>query len=72
MTRERPDDDTTRLQRHRDAKRRKGMKLVRIWVPDSNAPGFKNEAERQASLLRGAPEELEALRFIESVGWPDE
>ena len=72
MTRERPDDGMTRLQRHRDAKRRKGMKLVRIWVPDSNAPGFKNEAERQASLLRGAPEELEALRFIESVGWPDE
>jgi hypothetical protein len=72
MTRERPDSTTTKLERHRNAKRHKGMKRVRIWVPDPTAPGFREEAERQAALLRGAPEELEALRFIEAVRWPDE
>ena len=49
------------------------MKLVRIWVPDPQAPGFAEEARRQAALLRGAPEEQEALDFIEAVmdtdGW---
>lgn len=43
------------------------MKLLRVWVPDPHAPGFREEAERQASLLRGAPEEHEALDFIEAA-----
>lgn len=31
------------------------------------APGFQAEAHRQALLLRGAPEEAEALDFIEAA-----
>jgi hypothetical protein len=38
--------------------------LLRIWVPDPRAQGFSQEAERQANLLRRAPEESEALDFI--------
>jgi Protein of unknown function (DUF3018) len=50
------------------------MKLLRIWVPDPNAPGFAEEVRRQAALLRGAPEEEEALDFIEAAAretWPE-
>lgn len=43
------------------------MKLLRVWVPDPHAPGFREEALRQAALLRKAPEEREALDFIEAV-----
>ena len=43
------------------------MRLLRIWVPDPHASGFPEEAHRQALLLRGAPEEREALDFIEAV-----
>jgi hypothetical protein len=43
------------------------MKLLRVWVPDPRAPGFQEEAHRQALLLRGAPEESEALDFIEAA-----
>lgn len=46
---------------------RKGMKMLRIWVPDTKAPGFAAEARRQAALLRDAPEEREALDFIEAA-----
>ncbi len=46
---------------------RKGMKLLRIWVPDTKAPGFAAEARRQAALLRDAPEQREALDFIEAA-----
>ena len=49
------------------------MKLLRICVPDPNAPGFREEAERQAALLRGSPEEAEAMAFIEAAAaWPEE
>ncbi len=43
------------------------MKLVRIWVPDPNAPGFNAASRREAELLRGAPEEQEALDFIDAA-----
>ncbi len=42
-----------------------GRRLLGIWVPDTSAPGFAAEAARQARLLRGAPEEAEALDYIE-------
>lgn len=66
------DDGLTRCQRYRRRQREKGMKLVRVWVPDPSAPSFRAAAMRQAALLRGAEEELEALRFIDlAVEWPD-
>jgi mRNA interferase MazF len=43
------------------------MRLLRVWVPDPHAPGFLEEAHRQARLLRNAPEEREALDFIEAA-----
>lgn len=54
-----------KFRRYRGRQAAKGMKLLRMWVPDPNAPGFRDEAERQARLLRGASEEAEALDFIE-------
>jgi hypothetical protein len=60
-------DGFSKFQRYRSAKQARGMKLLRLWVPDSSAPGFHEEAERQAALLRGAPEERDALEFISEV-----
>jgi len=49
----------------------KGMRLLRVWVPDTRRPVFVSEAERQARLLCERPEETEALRFIEAAfDWP--
>ncbi len=68
-------DGQDRFQRYRANKHSRGMKLLRVWVPDPAAPGFVEEARRQAQLLRGAPEEIEAVEFIEAVanteGWTD-
>ena len=66
-------DGVDKFQRLRANRRARGMKLLRIWVPDTKAPGFAAEARRQAARLRDAPEEKEALDFIEAVmdtdGW---
>ena len=62
-----------KFKRYRISKRAKGMKLLRLWVPDPTAPGFAEEARRQAALLRGVPEETETLDFIQAIadteGW---
>ncbi len=67
MPRPAPNDGLDKFQRYREARKTNGMKLLRIWVPDPRAPGFREEAERQARLLRGKPEELESLDFIEAA-----
>ena len=43
------------------------MKLLRVWVPDPRRPEFAAEAARQAAMLRGRPEEQEALAFAEAA-----
>ena len=60
-------DGLDKFQRLRVNRKAQGMKLLRIWVPDPNAPGFAEEASRQAALLRHAPEEREVLDFIETI-----
>jgi hypothetical protein len=67
MPRPAKQDGHDRFSRYRMNKRRQGLRLLRIWVPDPRAPGFKAEARRQAALLRGAPEEEEALDFIQKA-----
>jgi hypothetical protein len=48
------------------------MKLLRVWVPDPHRPGFVAEARRQGAILHAAPEESEALDFIDAaVAWPE-
>jgi hypothetical protein len=65
-------DGLTKFQRYRRAQAGKGMKQLRVWVPDPTRPEFAKEAARQARLLRGRPEEEEALAFIEAAfPWPD-
>ncbi len=64
-----PKDGLTQSQRYR---RDRGMKLLRVWVPDPTRPEFAKEAARQARLLHGRPEEAEALTFIEAAfPWPE-
>ncbi len=66
------EDGLSKFQRYRRTQLNKGMKLLRIWVPDPRRPEFAGEAERQAKLLRGRPEEKEALAFIEAAfTWPE-
>ena len=65
-------DGLTKFQRYRKAQLNKGMKLLRVWVPDPHRPECAKEAARQAKLLRGRPEEKGALDFIEAAfPWPE-
>ncbi len=60
-------DSPDKFQRHRARRKAAGMKLVRVWVPDPTSPEFVANAQREAEVLRGAPEEEEALDFIEAA-----
>ncbi|MDE2516360.1 MAG: DUF3018 family protein [Rhodospirillales bacterium] len=71
MPRPKTQDGLSKTQRYRAAQHHRGMKLLRVWVPDPHRPEFVREAARQAAILRGRAEETEALAFIDAAfAWP--
>lgn len=63
------------VRRHRSTKRQKGMKLVQLWVPDTEAPGFAEEARRQSAIIAAAaddPTSDEAQMNRELDAWAGE
>ena len=56
-----------KVRNHRARMRAKGMKLVRFWVPDINAPAFKAEARRQSRLIAARPHEPADQAFVDAI-----
>jgi hypothetical protein len=44
----------SRVQKHRDALRRAGLRPVQIWVPDTRRPDFAEQCRRQCGLAARA------------------
>lgn len=62
-----------RVARHREKLRAQGLRPIQIWVPDTSAPGFAEEARRQSLAIRHSPEETEIMDWLEAVSaWPDD
>jgi hypothetical protein len=40
-----------RVQKHRDKMKAAGLKPVTIWVPDVNAPGFREKLARDIAII---------------------
>ncbi len=55
-----------RVQHRRDKLRSQGMRPLQIWVPDTRAPGFAEEAARQARLVAETTTE-EELNFLDRL-----
>ena len=51
------------VKRRRDKLRAMGLRPVQIWVPDTRAPGFAEECERQSRLVAAADKNDPDARF---------
>jgi hypothetical protein len=58
-----------RVVSHRAKLRAQGLRPIQIWVPDTKAPGFAEEAMRQCSLANKSPYAAEDQAFVDSVSW---
>jgi hypothetical protein len=64
----------SKVARSRERMRAAGLRPVQFWVPDTRAPQFALELQRQCRELRGSATEAEVLRFTEEAasqisGW---
>lgn len=62
------------VRRRCDRLKAAGLRPVQIWVPDTRAPGFRQECARQAQLIRDAEPSDTALDDIwaensDTTGW---
>lgn len=65
-------DVRKRVAAHRAELRKRGLRPIQIWVPDTRAPGFAEEARRQSRLVDADDEFDEVMDFIErNSAWPD-
>jgi hypothetical protein len=61
-----------KVRRYRESMRRQGLRPLQIWVPDTRAPGFDEEARWQSRAVAAAREDREVNDFIERVtDWND-
>jgi hypothetical protein len=52
--------------------RKKGMRLIQIWVPDVRTRAFKRRAHREALAISKSVAERDDQAFIDAVSvWPD-
>jgi hypothetical protein len=65
MSSEQRSGQSARAQRRR--LRAQGLRPIQTWVPDVNAPGFAEEARRQALAIANSPYDEEDQAFIESL-----
>ncbi len=56
-----------KVKAHRDRMRKRGLRLIQIWVPDPSSPYFAAEARRQARLLANSPYEKDDQAFIDAI-----
>lgn len=55
-----------KMQNYRARLRKRGLRPVQIWVPDSRLPEFSAELSRQVTSLN-ASDEADVLNFIEKA-----
>jgi hypothetical protein len=60
--------DASRRAAHRAEMRASGLRLIEIWVPDTSAPGFAEEARRQSLLIAAESDFDDMMDFIERNG----
>ena len=57
-------NSTQRVQKYRDKMKAAGLKRVTIWVPDVNAPGFKERIAREIEIINA---DADSQRVMEEM-----
>lgn len=63
-----------KFRRYRARKKAAGLREIRMWGPDVNAPGFQEELEDQIERINASEDEREVMIFCEAAAeemWRD-
>jgi hypothetical protein len=60
-------DGAKRVRKHREKMKAAGLKPVTIWVPDADAPGYREEIRRQCELINASADSERVIDEMLSV-----
>ena len=63
---------SARTRRYRDELRRRGLRPVQVWVPDTRAPGFAERVRQQCEAINRSDHEERIMDWVEAVSVFDE
>jgi len=58
-----------KVKSHRDRLRAQGLRPIQIWVPNTEAPGFADEARRQCLLANASAHAADDQALVDSISW---
>jgi AmiR/NasT family two-component response regulator len=56
-----------RVRKHREKMKAAGLKPVTIWVPDVNAPGYREQLERDIAIINADADSMLVMEQMLSV-----
>jgi Antitoxin MazE-like len=58
-----------KVRAHRARMRKRGFRLVQMWLPDTRTKEFAEQAHRDSLAIANSPTEAEDQAFVDSVSW---
>jgi hypothetical protein len=58
-----------KVRAHRARMRKRGFRLVQMWLPDTRSPEFAAQAHQASLAIANSPTEAEDQAFVDSVSW---
>ena len=60
-------DKQDKFHRYRARKKAAGLREIRMWVPDINAPGFKERLDKQIAAINASEEDREIQAEMDAM-----
>jgi len=60
-------DKQDKFRRYRARKKAAGLREIRMWVPDINAPGFKERLDKQIAAINASKEDREIQAEMDAM-----
>ena len=68
-----PTASRAKVRAHRRRMKKKGMRLIQMWVPDIRSRTFRRQAHLDSVAIANSPHEKDDQAFVDSVSvWPGE
>ena len=60
-----------KVRAHRARMKKKGLRLIQIWMPDTRSKAFRRQARRDALAIANSPRDADDQAFVEAISeWP--
>ena len=64
-----PQTSREKVRAHREQMRKRGFRLVQLWLPDTRSKEFAERAHRASLAIAHSASDAEDQAFLDSVSW---